>query len=93
MLTPSLAAATRRRRADSGERRTLTVRFSAGVADFGDAIDQLYEQMFVDGCDSGLNPRSGVLRCRIPLPSAARPPSCSTRMAIMWFLAGARPRR
>lgn len=56
MLRPSFAATTRRRRADSGERRTLTVRFSAGVADFGGAIDPiLYERMFYGGCITHLN--------------------------------------
>ena len=56
MLTPSFAATTRRRRTDSGERRTLTVRFSAGVADFEGAIDSiLYERMFYGGCITHLN--------------------------------------
>ena len=75
MLRPSFAATTRRRFADSGERRTLTVRFSAGAADFGDAINPiLYEHMFVEGCITDLIPlvrgsqasHPTPVRCTVP---------------------------
>ena len=76
MLRPSFAATTRRRFADSGERRTLTVRFSAGAADFGGAIDPiLYEHMFVEGCITDLIPlvrgsqasHPTPVRCTVPI--------------------------
>ena len=84
MLRPSFAATTRRRRADSGERRTLTVRFSAGVADFGGAIDPiLYEHMFDGGCITDLNPlvrgtqasHPTPVRCTAPIMLYRGPPS------------------
>ena len=58
MLRPSFAATTRRRWSDSGERRTLTVLFSAGAAaDFGGAIAaRLCGHMFDGGCINRPNP-------------------------------------
>jgi len=57
MLTPSLAAITRRRRADSRERRTLTVTFSADPAEIGLAIDPiLYDHTFDLGDVNRIDP-------------------------------------
>ena len=49
MLKPSFAAITRSRRAESGESRTLTVRFSGDAADFSTAIRPILNAHMFDG--------------------------------------------
>lgn len=78
MLSPSFAATTRRRRAETGVRRTLTVRFSVGPEDLGLIAPECI-RAYVRLCSFGDPGLAGGRAPTRPIPNA-RPGLAATNI-------------